>query len=164
MHHLFRYWFRKTRPATTRFKFIIRRKYRFACCNIYINTWLEIIPIFITKRAFSMFILSDGILQRCQFRFEFCISRFRIIFLVNHRFICFGNINMAITIWIFLQIILMIFFRYDVIFKRLHLNLHWFFIFDLKLGECLFDHRFICLILIINPCAILSATIITLFV
>lgn len=62
MYYIFNDWFCKIWLVIIWFKFIIWRENRFVCGDININIWLEIILIFVIKRVFSMFILSNGIL------------------------------------------------------------------------------------------------------
>ena len=92
------------------------------------------------------------------------VGRLRILIRIDKRFIRLSDINVTITVWIFLQVILVIFLRHIEVLERKHLNDDFLVVFFLLLSQDLFDYAFFLLVRIVNSASILDTSVISLLV
>ena len=121
----------KARPAAAGIKFVGRAEQGFAADDVHINAGFEQVVVFMTEGVFSRAVLGNLVLLFGQEAFEFGSAGFFIRCRVKafalrggfgfarQRFVGFADIDVAVAVGVFNQIVLMVFLGVVEVFQRL---------------------------------------------
>ncbi len=125
---------REARPAAAGIIFVGGAEQRFAADNVHINAGFEQMVVFVAEGIFGRAVLGNLVLLFGQGAFEFGVTRFFIrcrveafalrcgLGFARQRFVGFADIDVAVAVGVFNQVVLMVFLGIVEVFQRLVFN------------------------------------------
>ena len=166
----------KARPAAAGIKFVGRAEQGFAADDVHINAGFEQVVVFVAEGVFGRAVLGNLVLLFGQEAFEFGSAGFFIRCRVKafalrggfgfarQRFVGFADVDVAIAVGVFNQVVLMVFLGVVEVFQRLVFDDEGKFVFLLLAFEGGGDNGFFGGVGVVHAAAVLRAGVVALFV
>ena len=166
----------KARPATAGIEFVGRAEQGFAADNVHVNAGFEQVVVFVAEGVFGRAVLGNLVLLFGQEAFEFGVAGFFICCrveafalrggfgFVRQRFVGFADVNVAVAVGVFNQVVLMVFLGVVEVLQRFVFDDEGLLVFLLLAFEGGGDDGFFGRVGVVHAAAVLRADVVALFV